>query len=79
MTTKTTITRTCDKKDCGGIIDAGERYVSASTYGAEFHELCLIKMTAFDLIKALGLDEIKLMVDEDYQTAEKLCYKQKFE
>jgi len=64
--------RICDA--CHNEITKGEKYINAAPYGAHFHEGCIVKMSAKDMIVALNLDDIKLMVDDNWQDAVKACY-----
>lgn len=54
---------TCD--DCKKEIrtypsDKAEDYVDAGVYGVHFHIICFDELTAFEVIKLLGLDDIHL-------------------
>lgn len=54
---------TCDK--CNVVIgqNGGDSVlVNAKTYGAHFHMMCLITMSATELIVALSLDDIRVEV-----------------
>lgn len=57
MTTYTTVTRKCDA--CGREIPRNTEYVSATTYGVEFHNDCWANLTARQAARLLGLDEIE--------------------
>lgn len=68
MTTKTTISITCDY--CKADIDAEKQYVNASTYGRDFHIECVEQMDGGQLITLLDLD-IKVMKEGDWDDATK--------
>lgn len=77
MTTKTETTITCDY--CDKEIVRGNFYINARAYGADFHIDCVNKMTGFEMIQKLGLDDIKRMLltregKLDWDSAEKACY-----
>lgn len=63
MTTRTVETKTCDA--CNIEIKKGEEYVSATTYGVEFHNKCWADMTARQAARLLGLDEIEHAVSQN--------------
>lgn len=72
MTEKTIKTTTCNR--CNSEINTDTEHVNAGSYGAHFHLSCFDKMTAIELAVDLGLDEIKTIVGENWQAAEKLIY-----
>lgn len=63
MTTRTVETKTCDA--CNIEIKKGQEYVSATTYGVEFHNSCWDRMTARQAARLLGLDEIEHAVSQN--------------
>lgn len=66
-----TVSITCDL--CHESINPKHEYVNAQYYGADFHHACVIKHKP--VLKALGLDEIKLMASyENWDSARKFIY-----
>ena len=63
MTTRTVETKTCDA--CGIEIKKNTEYVSAMTYGVEFHNECWASLTARQAARLLGLDEIEHAVSQN--------------
>lgn len=63
MTTRTVETKSCDA--CGTEIKKGVQYVSATTYGVEFHVECWNGMTAPQAARLLGLDEIEYATSQN--------------
>lgn len=71
---KIEITR-CDK--CGKTIEDGQYHIDAGTYGIDLHNDCFMRLTKFDLLKILGLDEIRFGVKNNNSGSinyEKLIY-----
>ena len=62
--------RNCDV--CKLKINKDVRYINANFYAKDFHIMCLMMIDALTIIKILGLDEIKVMVNNDWATAIKL-------
>ena len=60
----------CDH--CGKNIAEDEKFINAGTYGIHLHLKCIEDLNALDLVAILDLDDIKLMVGEDWQGSEKL-------
>jgi len=72
MTETTTTIRTCDV--CKAEIEKQSPFINAGTYGVHAHTTCFVKLSALETIKLLGLDEIKYMIDSDWQNATKVIY-----
>ena len=60
---------TCDK--CKEKIIDNEITFNAGSYGFEAHLNCVREMTAFELVAALNLDDIKVMPLNDWAGAKK--------
>lgn len=68
--TETIVTNTCD--DCKQLIPNSELYINAMTYGCSFHIECFKNMSAFKLVKLMGLDDVKRMKLDDWEGATKI-------
>lgn len=62
--------RTCDI--CHNDIAINQYYINAGTYGADFHVVCARSIDFLSFVKLLNLDEIKFMVNEDWNDSRKL-------
>lgn len=69
MAAKTTVTITCDV--CKQELGNNEQYVNAGTYGVEVCLPCAEGMNMKQVIKLLGLDDIKVMTALEWESAVK--------
>jgi hypothetical protein len=68
MGIRTVQVATCDNPHCsvpGRDIQITETFVDAGVYGCAFHRSCWETMTGPELAKALGLDDIKWMINQE--------------
>jgi hypothetical protein len=72
MTTTTVTTRICDI--CKEEIIKTDLYINAGTYGIDAHRICARDLNFQETVRLLILDEIKIMVDDDWDNAKKLAY-----
>ena len=56
---------TCD--ECKKEIRDQQRFVNAGVYGIHLHEGCINKLSARDIIVMFNLDDIKIMILNDWQ------------
>jgi hypothetical protein len=64
MSKQTEVVITCDK--CYKIVPKGDEYVDAGTYGMYFHTICWDDSNGSAVAKMLGLDDIRICVDDEY-------------
>jgi len=60
----------CDQ--CEQIINSDEFYINASVYGVDICFSCFQLMDAHEIIKKLGLDDIKVMKPNEWDAARKI-------